>query len=154
MDDRDAACPDEDRNAEQIGSRPDAEMLAANRELKLHSWRHGMPLAVPVEYFEDGCPAYDTWLTEVDRDYQLLERFHECAHENGEKLSRRWIRHMKRALVAWSRDQQKVWFAPRECESCGERFYPERVHAYYPRYCSPKCRQKAYRARKREEPNE
>jgi hypothetical protein len=145
----DATRPDEDRNDREVGSRPDPEILAANRELKLHSLMHGMPLAVPVEYFEDGCPAYDTWLTELGGDYQLLERFHEWAHERGDKLSRRWIRRMKRGFVAWARDTQAVWFAPCECEACGERFHPQRVHAYYPSYCSNACRRRAYRARKK-----
>jgi hypothetical protein len=45
---------------------------------------------------------------------------------------------------AEARDRRREARPPRPCEVCGETFEPTRTDAHY---CSPACRQRAYRAR-------
>jgi endogenous inhibitor of DNA gyrase (YacG/DUF329 family) len=41
--------------------------------------------------------------------------------------------------------------AERTCEQCGRTYVPKDPRSYWQRYCSDRCKQKAYRLRKEKE---
>lgn len=108
------------------------------------------------EIDEHGIPRHLSWLYEAgDADMlELIRDWHErmCqvyGAENIKPLSTRMVRTGRKFIMRWMRNNQVDYFEPVDCEVCGERFHPQAVTAATTaRYCSSKCRQKAYRQRK------
>lgn len=94
-----------------------------------------------------------TWCVEAG-DPEMLAvcaQLHARVFEDDEDpppLSARWIRWWRRKVLEYLRDHAVDEFAPRPCDTCGETFAPTSLAGR--RYCSNKCRQRAYRRRRKD----
>ncbi len=65
-------------------------------------------------------------------------------HDQARDVPRHVVCSLQCRVILFNRLSRRGAANPRVCEACGEEFQPKRFDA---RYCSPACRQKAYRER-------
>src|SRR5690606_4489879 len=106
-------------------------------------WRRGAPICRDCAPPDDGylyrwvertCIGCGRPVTEVVSVTARVRRYRAVCSQ------RRYVRYQSSTRAAQRADDRL-----RDCQTCGERFTPPRSDG---RYCSPACRQKAYRRRR------